>query len=91
MPKGVTQEQCAGMIDHPLLNWQAPTAYNPVHAAMSNGPETNSGECLLKKQAQHLKSNARPSQITLHIMSHQTCASRPSQHLQLRYCSNRAT
>jgi hypothetical protein len=34
---GVTQEQCAGMIDHPLLNWQAPTAYNPVHAAMSNG------------------------------------------------------
>jgi hypothetical protein len=24
------------------------------------------------KQAQHLKSNARPSQITLHIMSHQT-------------------
>jgi hypothetical protein len=41
--EGVTQEQCAGMIDH--LNWQAPTA-NPVRAAMSNGPETNSGECL---------------------------------------------
>jgi hypothetical protein len=81
MPKGVTQEQCAGMIDHPA---QLASAYRQPHAAMSNGPETNSGECHWNKQAQHLKSNARPSQITLHIMSHKTCASR-SQHLQLRY------
>jgi hypothetical protein len=38
MPKGVTQEQCAGMIDH-CSTGKRLTAYNPVHAAMSNGPE----------------------------------------------------
>jgi hypothetical protein len=80
--EGVTQEQCAGMIDHPLLNWQAPTA-TTLHAAMSNGPETNSGECLAgtnKLNISKVMPGLHKSPCT--SCHRKPCASRPSQHLQ---------
>jgi hypothetical protein len=88
--EGVTQEQCAGMMTT-LLNWQAPPPTTLCMQQCQNGLKQTLVEAWLEQTSSTSQSNARPSQITLHIMSHQTCASRPSQHLQLRYCSNRAT
>jgi hypothetical protein len=82
MPKGVTQEQCAGMIDHPLLNWQAPPPTTLCMQQCQNGPETNSGECLAGTNKLNI-SKVMPG-FTNHLAHHVTPnPSRPSQHLQL--------
>jgi hypothetical protein len=88
MPKGVTQEQCAGMMDH-LAQLASASRLTLCMRNVKMALKQTLVRPGWDKQAQHLKSNARPSQITLRIMSHKPCASRPSQHL-VRYCGNRA-